>query len=86
VGFALFRTGPPGNIHLSSMGILEGCRGKGLSKPFLEESLTYWKKEGFRSTTLYVDNTNYIALKTYNSLGYLSKKNIINKIFMLKSL
>jgi ribosomal protein S18 acetylase RimI-like enzyme len=85
-GFALFRIGPVGNIHLCSMGILKKFRGKGLSKPFLTECLEYWQKAGFRSASLYVDKTNHIAIKTYKSLHYQVVKNIDNKQFMFKNL
>lgn len=85
-GFALFRIGPVGNIHLCSMGILAPFRGKGLSKPFLAECLEYWQKAGFKSASLYVGNTNHIAIKTYKALGYKIIKTIDNKQFMFKLL
>lgn len=82
IGFALFRTGPKENIHLCSMGIINNFRGQGLSKPLLSKSLAFWKQEGFKTSSLYVENTNVIAIKTYASLGYQSIKYIDDMIYM----
>jgi ribosomal protein S18 acetylase RimI-like enzyme len=86
IGFALFRSGPRENIHLCSMGILHKFRGKGLSKPHLSESLARWKQAGFKSSSLYVENTNIIAVKTYTSLGYQPMKSIDDMLYMTKML
>jgi len=82
IGFALFRTGPKENIHLCSMGILNNFRSKGLSEPLLSESLAFWKGEGFKTSSLYVENTNVIAVRTYTSLGYHPIKCIDGMIYM----
>jgi ribosomal protein S18 acetylase RimI-like enzyme len=68
------------------MGIVAACRGKGLSKPFLAGCLNYWEKRGFKTASLYVDQTNHIALHTYRALAYQFIKTIDNKIFMFKPL
>lgn len=86
IGFALFRSGPRENIHLCSMGILNKFRGKGLSNPHLSKSLARWKQEGFKSSSLYVEITNVIAVRTYKSLGYQPMKYIDDMIYMTKIL
>jgi len=86
IGFALFRTGPKENIHLCSMGIVHKFRGKGLSKPLVSQSLDYWKQKGFKSSSLYVEKINVIALKTYASLGYKPIRYIGDMVFMTKIL
>jgi len=86
VGFALFRMGPIDNIHLCSMGILNSYRGKGLSKPFLYTILQHWKEQGFKTSSLFVEAHNFIAIKTYLALGYQPVREIENMTFMFKKL
>ncbi len=85
-GFALFRIGPLHNIHLTLFGILEPFRGKGQSKLFLADSLTYWKSQGFTSASLYVSNHNEIALRAFRSLGFKPAKDFGEKIYMVTTL
>ena len=71
VGFALFRSGPIHNIYLCSFGILNQFRGKGLAKNLLGQSLNHWKNKGFKTSSLYVLHDNKIAIRVYESLGFL---------------
>lgn len=82
IGFALFRSGPKNNIHLCSMGILSNFQGNRLSRPLLSESLVFWKQEGFKSSSLYVEKSNVIAVKTYISIGYQPIKYIGDMVYM----
>jgi ribosomal protein S18 acetylase RimI-like enzyme len=68
------------------MGILHKFRGQGLSKPHLAKSLDSWKQAGFKSSSLYVEISNVIAVKTYKSLGYQPMKYIDDMVYMTKML
>lgn len=85
-GFALFRSGPRGNIHIVSLATLQAARGKGLAKPFLAASLKYWESRKFTSASVTVSSANKIALKIYESLEFKTIMNFGPHFCMSKSL
>jgi ribosomal-protein-alanine N-acetyltransferase len=56
-------------IHLHHFGILPEYQGKGLSKPFLEESLKFVKKKGYQ-VKIEVSRSNERALNLYKEAGF----------------
>jgi len=85
-GFALFRVGPEKNIHIRSFGIINSFRGRGLAKPFLSESLSYWKARGFKTSSVCVSYANKIALRTYLSLGFQPEEFQKLQLYLVKQL
>jgi ribosomal-protein-alanine N-acetyltransferase len=56
-------------IHLHHFGILPEYQGKGLSKPFLEESLKFVKKKDYQ-VKIEVSRSNERALNLYKEAGF----------------
>ena len=85
-GFGLFRINPIWTIHMCKFGIVSNLQGRGLAKTFLSESLDYWKREGFKRVSVYIDHKNYIARKTYESVGFETVDFLKTQILMEKKL
>lgn len=61
----------PTEVHLLSMGIRPGWRGRGLGHRFLQGVLARLGQRGIRGVTLMVSADNRRALKLYSEVGFL---------------
>jgi len=85
-GFGLFRINPILTIHMCKFGILEPFQGKGLAKVFLLNSITYWNELGFKKFSVYVDPANFVAKRSYESVGFKVMDCLDTLIYMEKKL
>ena len=63
----------PNEVHLLSMGIRPGWRGRGLGHRFLRFVLERLGQRGIRALTLLVSENNLRALKLYREVGFESQ-------------
>ncbi len=61
---------PPGGVHLVSMAILPGSRGRGLGQRFIGWVLAALAEDGVGSASLVVGSENVRALRVYKDVGF----------------
>lgn len=61
---------PSGSVHLVSMAILPGSRGRGLGQRFIGWVLAALAEDGLASASLVVGSENVRALRVYKDVGF----------------
>lgn len=71
------------NGHITNVSVLKEEQGKGIAKTLLINAIREFKKKGFKTITLEVEDNNANAIKFYQKLSFTLSTKVANKYSMI---